>query len=89
MIPNLNRTSLLRGLLRAAARAVRTRRYDLPIIRRTVDEVVALAAKNLLVLEEVGWILSPSTVVSYKKKTGGSISPLATNFTVLFKKPMS
>jgi len=89
MVSTLNRTSLLRRLLRATARVVGARRYDLPIIRRTVDEVVAVAAGSGLVLEEIGWILSPSTVVGYNRKTGGPLSPLATNFTVLFKKPMS
>ena len=87
LISTLNQTSLLRRLLRAAARALGARRYDLPIIRRTVEEVVAVAVKSGLVLEEIGWILSPSTVVLYKRRTGGPLSPLATNFTVLFKKP--
>lgn len=88
MVSTLNRTSLLRWLLRATARMIGSRRYDLPIIRRTADEVVAVATKSGLLLEEIGWILSPSTAVLYKRKTGGPLSPLATNFTVLFKKPM-
>ena len=89
MISTLNQASLLRRLLRATARAVGARRYDLPIIQRTVDEVVAVAAKSRLVLEEIGWILSPGTMVRYTRTIGGPLSPLATNFAVLLKKPMS
>jgi ubiquinone/menaquinone biosynthesis C-methylase UbiE/uncharacterized protein YbaR (Trm112 family) len=89
LMSTLNRASLLRRLLRAAAGVIGTRRDDLPIIRRKVDEVVSIALKSGLMLEEIGWILSPTTMVFYKKKMGGPLSPLSTNFTVLLKKPMS
>jgi ubiquinone/menaquinone biosynthesis C-methylase UbiE len=85
IVSTLNRGSLLRSI----ARLIRSKRPKdadaFPVILRTVPELARDASPVGLMLREIAWVLSPTNVVIFSRRTTAP-SPLATNFLIRFEK---
>ncbi|MGH7737827.1 MAG: methyltransferase domain-containing protein, partial [Candidatus Tyrphobacter sp.] len=84
ILSTTNRASLLRELWKARAMALRLER--MPYGSRSCAAVVGEARRFGLHLREVAWLLSPSRSLAFSKSPRSVLSPLATNFFILFEK---
>lgn len=86
LISTLHRYSLLRLIVRTLTATLKPASFPLPIIRRSAGDLLAAAAGTPLVPRGVAWVLSPTNLVVFGRRSLHPIAPLATNIILCFQK---
>lgn len=88
IVSTLNKRSLLRVIFAFFSRRSRLASFDLPIMRRTAQEVCDAAHSCGWFLLDGCWVLSPIPFTAYAKPPAPICERLATNYILLFIKEL-
>jgi SAM-dependent methyltransferase len=86
IVSTLNRYSLLRAIARAVVAPLRPEAFAVPVVRRSVGDMRRDAVGLPVAFAGVGWVLSPTRLVSFGRAPASPLTPAATNFVVQFEK---
>jgi hypothetical protein len=86
IISTLNKQSLLRMIFRFLSQRSRLASIDVPIIKRTAQEVCDAADHCGWLLQDACWVLSPAPFNSYGRPPAPIRERLATNYILFFTK---
>lgn len=86
IISTLNRSSVMRMLLRFMKKAMRPSAFPVPILRRSAVDVLHAAEEFPMAFREVAWVLSPTPLVVFGSNASTIMSAAATNFIICLTK---
>jgi 2-polyprenyl-3-methyl-5-hydroxy-6-metoxy-1,4-benzoquinol methylase len=86
IVSTLNKRSLLRAIFDLFSRRSRLASFDLPIMRRTAQDVCDAARSSGWLLRGACWVLSPTPLTAYARPPAPIWERLATNHVLYFTK---